>query len=38
MNNEERYIRNTLRAHKYAFIIASASAALFWLLDKLGVF
>lgn len=37
MNNEERYMRNTLRAHKMAFIIASAFAVIAYILDKLGI-
>lgn len=37
MKDEDRYIRNTLRAHRMAFIIAAAFAALFYLLDKLGI-
>lgn len=37
MNDQDRYIRNVLRARAMAFIIGAAFAALFYLLEKLGI-
>lgn len=37
MNDQDRYIRNVLRARAMAFIIGAAFAALFYILDKIGL-